>query len=76
METDNTGTVQATYTYGNDLVNMNRAGTVLPATCRSLMGNSQKDWTFGVCGNYLGFWAKVSLYSFVAESVGLVPSSM
>jgi len=27
METDNTGTVQATYTYGNGLISMNRAGT-------------------------------------------------
>lgn len=26
METDNAGTVQAVYTYGNDLIAMNRAG--------------------------------------------------
>ena len=26
METDNTGIVQTTYTYGNDLISMNRAG--------------------------------------------------
>jgi RHS repeat-associated protein len=28
METDNAGVVQAVYTYGNDLISMNRAGTV------------------------------------------------